>query len=288
MPGEPPRALPVTAPLFGGETLGSYLTRLAQDNAMRTRALLSRIHPSLAHLEITPMTDTAARWPPAAFDRLTTLTGRRQDHLAAAIPALCDAHRDTTSPSPPGFIRACRRCAAAKNITVLIYLRARPHDHLCTRHRRWLRALRDIDISALPEITAAQRRHDRAARQHDDLLLADIHRRTRDTVLDWCDGQWHPALQRTWQKRAERLRISILPIHQQRSMLDVVIHPEHLQVASTLLKLTQQPNAKLKALENLARRLQLPEDALAPTSRDPIHRHLQPVPSPMRGLSFRG
>lgn len=278
MPGELPRALPVTAPLFGGETLGSYLTRLAQDNALRTRALLSRIHPSLAHQEITPMTDTAARWPSAAFDRLTALTGRRQEHLAAAIPALCDAFRGATPSGPTGFMRACCRCAAAKNITVLIYLRARPHDRLCTRHRRWLRALRDIDISALPEITAAQRRHDRAARHHDALLLADIHRRTRDTVLDWCDGQWHPALQRTWQERAERLRINLLPPHEQTSMLDVVIHPEHLEVANALLKLAQQPAGKDAVLDSLARRLHLPNDAFAPRSCDPILRRLQPAP----------
>jgi hypothetical protein len=68
----------------------------------------------------------------------------------------------TPATSPP--LRACGRCTAAKNITGMVIIRARPGDYLCTRHQQWLRGPRRPGLAALPEVTAAQRRHYRHTR----------------------------------------------------------------------------------------------------------------------------
>ena len=65
------------------------------------------------------------------------------------------------TPADTAPLRACSHCTAAKNVTTMVIIRARPRDYLCLRHQRWLRGIHRPSLAALPEVTDSQRRHDR-------------------------------------------------------------------------------------------------------------------------------
>ena len=43
------------------------------------------------------------------------------------------------TPADTAPLRACGHCTAAKNVTGMVIIRARPCDYLCLRHQQWLR-----------------------------------------------------------------------------------------------------------------------------------------------------
>lgn len=150
------RRLPVRTPLMRTETLASYLARLATANHLDPRDLR-------AHLGMSTPTR------PPDLDRLAAMTGHPA-HLLADV--LADAR------PPPGRNRlaprtgrpACRRCTARRGITGDV-LCVDVDQHVCRRHRRWLggpleQATDQHDLTALPEVLHAQRRHHRLLRRH--------------------------------------------------------------------------------------------------------------------------
>jgi hypothetical protein len=161
----PPRPLPRTAIPVPGEYYLDYISRLAGAN----------------HLELLEL--TGALDDPAA---VTLDPGQRKQHrqerLAAAasqpLARIARLYWDDAGlylRDPGGFRQllrpACRRCTARLGITGPIACRLPPHQTVCRRHRLWTGpAARthaaQLDISQLPEILRAQRRHHAQLHDH--------------------------------------------------------------------------------------------------------------------------
>jgi hypothetical protein len=96
---------------------------------------------------------------------------------------------------------ACRRCTARRGITGVIPCRLPPHQTLCRRDRLWIGpAARthagQLDISQLPEILRAHRRHLAQLRDHPwldvDTVISDA---TRAIYQALRGGIWIPGQQ---------------------------------------------------------------------------------------------
>jgi hypothetical protein len=154
----PPRPLPRTVTPVPGEYYLDYAGRLADAN----------------HLELLELTEAlddpaAVTLPPGSWKQ------HRQERLAAAAsqPLARIARLYWDDPGdylrdPDAFRRmlrpACRRCTARRGIAEPVACRLPPHLTVCRRHRLWTGpAARthagQLDISQLPEILRAQRRH---------------------------------------------------------------------------------------------------------------------------------
>ena len=241
-PAEPLRQLPFTARPFRRETIGSFLTRLASANHIRTWHMLQLTAISVQQQRgFTPATDDWLGWSPSTPHRIAALTGRPLASLAAAFPAVKEFLTQSARPPIPqaGKIhRACRHCAAAQNISSMVIVRARPHDYLCVRHCLWHHGIRDIDLRPVPQVTDAQRRHDQHVKTLPPSDVARAHQQARDIIDEWITWSWHPALIGQWQHRL-RL-IGAAHARHPSPWLNAVTHPELLAVASLLLAARQR------------------------------------------------
>ena len=166
----PPRPLPRTAIPVPGEYYLDYISRLANAN----------------HLELAELTG-ALDDPAAVIFDSASRKQHQQDRLAAAAsqPLARIARLYWDDPGDylrdPGRFRqmlrpACRRCTARRGIAGPVACRLPPHQTVCRRHRLWTGpAARthagQLDISQLPEILQAQRRH-----------LAQLHHHSQQDV----------------------------------------------------------------------------------------------------------
>lgn len=228
IPGESLRRLPVPVRPVARETTGSFLTRLALASSLRIPHVLALAAISRSPGSFSPATDDTRGWSKSTPERIAALAGRTLPDLAAAIPLLA-----TMTPAAAAPMRACRHCTAAKNITGMVIIRARPGDYLCARHHQWLRGLRRPSLAALPEVAASQRRHDRRTRNVPDADIARAHQQARDITAQWLESGWHPALTDRWHERNRRLTAAIPgpeTLH-----ADVITHPEMLAVARLLI-----------------------------------------------------
>jgi hypothetical protein len=232
-PGEQLRRLPVPVRPVGRETIGSFMTRLARANSLRIPHLLALAAISGTR-DFTPATDDTRGWSQPTPERIAALAGRPLPALAAAIPLLATM---TPATSPP--LRACGRCTAAKNINGMVIIRARPGDYLCTRHQQWLRGPRRPGLAALPEVTAAQRRHDKHAQDLPDAGTARAYQLASDVTAQWLEFRWHLALTDCWHERNRRLTATIPGPEMLHA--DVITHPEMLAVARLLITVQHGP-----------------------------------------------
>lgn len=236
---EPLRQLPFTPRPFPRETIGSFVTRLASANRIRMRHMLQltaiRIREQWT---FTLAADHWTGWSPSTPHRIAALAGRDTGSLAAAFPAVAAFLADPDRPPPSAaqdskLQRACRQCAAARNITSLVIVQARPRDYLCVRHHLWLRGLPEIDLRPLPQVTEAQLRHDRKVRKVPASDVAAAHQQARDVIEGWLTLSWHPELTARWQQRLRMIGAD--DARYPSTWLDVVTHPELLAVARLLL-----------------------------------------------------
>jgi hypothetical protein len=262
-PAEPLRRLPVPVRPFPRETIGSFLTRLAFANSLRIPHLLSLA--AVTARGLTPATDDTRGWSASTPDRIAALSGRPLPELAAAIPLLA-----TMAPAGTAPLRACGRCTAAKNITGMIILRARPRDYLCARHQQWLRGIHRPSLAALPEVTGSQRRHDRRTAHIPDQDIARAHRQAQDITSQWLSSGWHPALTERWQHRHHRLAAAIPGLTA--VLADVITHPEMLAIARLLIS-SQRTHGIWP--QDIADRLSFPYPG-RPHPLDPIQKHCSP------------
>lgn len=162
-----PRPLPRTVIPLAGETTDSYLHRLASANHLDAGLLLAYLcvpRPrSLRHLTLERLAAAAGQ----PLERITRLhrsaPGERTRHL----------HGHLTHIRP-----ACHRCAARRGALDEVALCHYP-DHLtvCHRHQLWigrgaLSHAEQHDLSQMPEILMAQRRHHRLLLRYDRNLIA--------------------------------------------------------------------------------------------------------------------
>jgi hypothetical protein len=255
------RRLPVPVPLMQTETLASYLARLATANHLDPRDLR-------AHLGM------ATRTRPPDLDRLAAMTGHAP-HLLDDV--LVDAR------PPPGRSRlapltgriACQRCTARRGIAGDVYC-VDPDQRVCHRHRRWLGGPTEDadqhDLTGLPEVWAAQRRHHRLLRRHGT--------ETARSALYWATK-----IVEGWTERGERgehreRRLVRLPgsgvfPEPDRSVLRMVNYPEVVTLADLLAGESWRPIAsadhrrdRLPFDREVARRLNLAPSGFAPD--DPL------------------
>jgi hypothetical protein len=217
----------------------------------------------------TPATDDHRGWSAITPYRIAALSGRPLAALAAALPAVADfcqpAAAGTLASAKP--MRACRRCAAAKAITAMVIIRARPHDYLCTRHQLWHHGIHDIDLTTLPVIAASQRSHNQRVKGRNPADIARAHRQAHDIIEAWLTGRWHPTLTRRWQERMRLLDTS--QVSPSGELLDVATHPEMLAVARLVLTGPDRRALSLRAGTLL--RFRYPAHP-----RDPLFGHLSP------------
>ncbi len=150
------RLLPVRVPLVAAETLNSYLARVATANHLDTGDL--RKHLGMR---------TPTR--PPDFDRMSTLTGHSPDKLTNLLADACP-RTGRTRLSPLRGRPACRYCTRRRGIPTDVECVA-PDLRVCRRHLRWLGGITDPvggqhDLTALPEVASAQRRHHHLIRRH--------------------------------------------------------------------------------------------------------------------------
>jgi hypothetical protein len=173
--GYPPRhrqSLPIrVAPIFG-ETIASYLTRLAAANHLPLSLVLAHLPRwftarTVAHDDLAVATHVNA-------EHLAALSGLTTSTLLRALPAFgCDPHRGRP------LVRAthaCRRCAARQGHTEPVPVHLPAHQRLCARHRIWLGSTAQIDLATTPEIIHAHSRAIRLAHRHGAplLMLAEV------------------------------------------------------------------------------------------------------------------
>ena len=175
LPSHPP-ALPRPVTPVTGETLISYLTRLANASHLTVTEVLAVLPPWFS-TKISNRDDRAQHhmlMPAAAeaLHALARLTGTTPAGLARALPAFgtADAH------SPVRATTACRRCAARRGIYQPVPVHLPAHHKVCTRHGIWLSdaGQPQLDLAACPEIITAQHQASRLLRRctPQELMLA--------------------------------------------------------------------------------------------------------------------
>jgi len=105
---------------------------------------------------------------PPDLDRLSTLTGHSPHRLTSVLADACPLPGRTRL-SPLRGRPACRHCTPRRGIPTDVVCVA-ADLRACRRHRRWLGGLTDPvgdqhDLTALPEVAAAQRRHHHLVRR---------------------------------------------------------------------------------------------------------------------------
>jgi hypothetical protein len=197
------------------------------------------------------------------------MSGIPQAELAAAIPLLA-----TMTPAATTPLRACGHCAAAKNVTGMVIIRARARDYLCARHQQWLRGIHRPGLATLPEVTESQRRHDRRTANIPDQDIARAHRQAQDITRQWLEADWHPALTERWHDRHRRLAATIPGPGA--VLADVITHPEMLAVARLLILCQRAPGVQPR---EIAARLGFPYPSI-PHPLDPLQNHLSRLLAP--------
>lgn len=167
-----PQSLPIRVTPLAGETIASYLRRLAAGNHVAVNPILAHL-PSwftartLRHDDIAG----AARVGSADIDHLAGLAGLSATTLARALPAFGAGHHPHAGRPPLRAAHACRRCAARRGHADPVPVHLPAHQRLCTRHRIWLGGTFQINVAAVPEVVHAHRRSARLAHRHGTLRL---------------------------------------------------------------------------------------------------------------------
>jgi hypothetical protein len=210
----PRRILAVPRPRHG-ELSGSYLTRVARANQIDLRAFLgllgtvppglSREGPDLAVMVLT-LND-------AAFTRLLAYTGQDGDLLVKAVPSLAPrTYGPDESPTVRlSFLKSsaaeCPGCRLRRD-GAHADTRVFEHKTACLRHGYWLYGRgggQRLNLLALPEVAAAQRRLERiASRRGPSAAMRSFELASWYLEHAWridYHPHWYPVLLERWQGR---------------------------------------------------------------------------------------
>lgn len=154
-----PAPLPVPAAPVAGETLASFLSRLADGNRTTREALLDVLPPWFR---------VKARWhddrwqpPPLisraddAAARLAVISGSATAAIKNALPAFGGSRS-----RPLRAVTACRLCTAARRVPQPVPVHLPAHHQACLRHGTWLSepGTPQFSVRGCPDILAAERR----------------------------------------------------------------------------------------------------------------------------------
>lgn len=172
------QSLPLRVAPITGETIASYLARLAAANHLPDSLLLAHLPPwftarSHTHDDLTG----AARATETEVAHLAALTGLGTAALLHALPAFGSGPHPGRP--PVRVTHACRCCAARHGHAEPVPVHLPAHHRVCPKHRLWLGDTIQIDLSTAPDIVQAHRRADRLARRHTGprLILAAVRAR---------------------------------------------------------------------------------------------------------------
>lgn len=264
------RRLPIPLPPVNRETWSTYLRRLARVN-----------HVDAEDLEETVTSGKRNRWARRNtrldLRRLAVITGYPAARLENALPEL-----QHTLPwplvEPPR--PACPRCVRRhRGGPVRIYLSE--YEHVCVRHSIWFGTLGPanhgwsqpagpIDVSALPMIRAAQRRHHRLIHRHGAQATG---RAMRSAVAAW-DRMHHyrPLGPHDWE-RIGILRPGADTVGHNDPLAHAVRYPEIVIIAGVLASPEWHATATARreaAFAEIARRVALDGYSWQPNARHPL------------------
>ncbi|GAA3427768.1 hypothetical protein GCM10018953_49510 [Streptosporangium nondiastaticum] len=283
----PARELPIPQRPLPGESINSFLRRLAAVNHIDSGVLLADLAGEIC------LTDH--RWEDSELDlddqamtRLATRSGNPPTSLRHALRSIPPRHgRILGGKHGPRWlkwraghrpVRACPGCLAMRSTHPHAFVYLDPHRLLCSRHGYWLaapaHAERPFPLMRLPEVVHAHRHHLRFRRRHRDnadaavsqarVLINRIHAR----------GNY---LRERWDYRASLLGAS------RASMVTALItYPEVIALAEFVAprRLTRPATADVTAaLEELGRRLGAPYPPNPPSSDPVLHWLRQKVTS---------
>jgi hypothetical protein len=161
-----PPQLPVRVPPITGETISSYLSRLAAASHLPDRNITSCLPPWFAaRAAACDDLTTASLLRAGDAAHLAALTGISESDLRHALPALSMTRGSSHRPAIRATL-ACRRCAARHGQQDPVPVHLPAHQRTCERHRTWLGRVTQIDVTTAPEIIAASRQASRLARKH--------------------------------------------------------------------------------------------------------------------------
>jgi TniQ len=241
----PPRKIPVVPRPHHGELSGSYLARVAYANRADLRGFLSLLGslPSALPHENPDLAVMVLTLNEAAFTRLLAYTGLDGAQLIRAIPSL--APRKVSPPGEPPAIRLsyvrtqaadCPGCRLRRD-GAHADTRLLSHKTACLRHGYWLFGPgggQRLNLVAIPEVAAAQRRLDRIASRHGPTAAMRAYKIASGYLQhSWRSDYhpyWYPALVDRWQQRVRRA--GALPAHRTWQLSGWAIHPECTAVAA--------------------------------------------------------
>jgi hypothetical protein len=237
----PARPLPITVSPVSGEILSSYLGRVAAANHITATALLALL-PRWFRTKIRDC-DDRRQYPkllPAAADalhQLAAVTGSTSKTLTHALPVF--TYFVTDPARPVRATVACQRCLAANGIRQPVPILLVAHMRICSRHQLWLPAngLPQLDLSACPDITAAQHQARRLLRRHtpQQLISAQV-AAVEHLTAPGPDPRARPA---NWQQRVSLLQASnthpgsTAPTRDQ--LIPAAIYPDAIALATSQL-----------------------------------------------------
>ncbi|WSQ06413.1 TniQ family protein [Streptomyces sp. NBC_01231] len=205
------RALPLTPPPVHGETIGSYLNRLADANHLTIGHFSSLIGPSRQHRRDD---NRVGYWTPAGLLRLSALTSRSPASLIHAMPPLGtigDPIRRlplsaTEEVIEPRRRPACRLCMARRHIRGLVVRSTPHHEGVCHQHHRWLLGDEQRSLTRLPEVLRANRQHQRTLRHGTHTSTALAYLDARDRLIKCLTNEVSsPPLRQRWNRRLDVL-----------------------------------------------------------------------------------
>ncbi|MFI6172410.1 TniQ family protein [Nocardia sp. NPDC051052] len=205
-PAERAVVLPRTVTPITGEQLSSYLPRLARANHLTLAEVLAVLPPWFAtkvnnpdelaqHHMLAPATTGAL----SALARLARTTPQR---LAGALPAFGATH----TRGPVRATTACHLCTARRGVGEPIPVHLPVHLKVCTRHGIWLSdtGQPNLDVTACPDIIAAQHRINRLLRQCTPQQLIYAHESALAAITPWPATQ--DAIPLHWRHRLPALQ----------------------------------------------------------------------------------
>ncbi|ELB87305.1 hypothetical protein Rwratislav_40475 [Rhodococcus wratislaviensis IFP 2016] len=200
-PSEHTVVLPRPVAPITGETLSSYLPRLARANHLTLAEVLATL-PSWFSTKINNPDELSQHHMlvPATTDALSALARLARttpERLAGALPAFGATH----TRGPVRATTACRSCTARRGVREPIPVHLPVHLKVCTHHGIWLSdtSQPNLDVTACPEIITAQHRVNRLLRRYTPHQLALAHEIAVTAIPPWPATQ--AAIPRHWKHR---------------------------------------------------------------------------------------
>ncbi|MGY1948694.1 MULTISPECIES: TniQ family protein [Nocardia] len=213
----PVTRLPFVVRPIGGEATLSYVFRLAAANEMTWPTTLVRVigEPVTSGLDRTMVEEGFdAKLNAPARQRLSDLCGIPLPQLRRALPM---PHLDDEEVEPRIAVTMvssrlrppCAVCHDRMPGRPVVRIYATRTPQVCYRHRRWLAADDQIDLTPAPDIVSAVRRRDKLRLSDEDRKWIDDRLNEACSIIsDWSmmiNDFWIQRLIRRWEARAAAL-----------------------------------------------------------------------------------